>query len=230
MAYRFRLYAPTGVGITSLLVTKSNGATLCEVAPKGTSTACVDQSGMVVGLTITPYLEDGVSVSQWVVNVDGTVYYQYTDYCTIGYDDTVSNVQVRLEVDGTPTTTRYVTLEFDANGGSGAPSDVTFTGESEYVRGAIPSKQPTRSGYVFQGWSFDEDATSADYYAGVTYSWWASTDSNYSSTLYAVWSKSAGAAHIGNGYGFDRAAAYIWDGKWKKATPYIWDGKWKKGV
>ena len=122
MAYQLRLYAPTGAGITSLTVRNSEGTLLGRVAPKGTGTACFNQSGLTTGVTITPSLEDGVTVSLWVVNVDGTAYYQYTDTCTIGYDSTVSNIQIRLEVAGTPTTTYYASLPFNENGGTGAPS------------------------------------------------------------------------------------------------------------
>lgn len=128
----------------------------------------------------------------------------------------------------------YVTLSFNANGGSGAPSAQTYTGYNEYINLTLPSTIPTRSGYTFLGWSTSSSATSPSYYPGVTYSWWTSTSSSYGLTLYAVWQKQAstGKVQIGNGYGFDSYTPYIWyNGGWHKAVPYVWyNGGWKKGV
>lgn len=53
----------------------------------------------------------------------------------------------------------------------------------------LTSTIPSRSGYTFLGWSTSSTATSPSYYAGTTYSWWASTSSSYGLTLYAVWEK-----------------------------------------
>lgn len=134
---------------------------------------------------------------------------------------------------GGGSTTYYVTLSFNANGGSGAPGAVTFTGTSEYVCGTLPSTTPTRSGYTFVGWCFDSDGSSTIYPAGWTDNWWASTSSNYSATMYAVWTKQSagdGVVRIYTDNGFVSAVPYIWNGMWMKATPYVWNGQWKKGV
>ncbi len=74
-------------------------------------------------------------------------------------------------------TTSY-TLSYNANGGSGAPSNQT--GSTTYT---ISSIIPTRSGYTFLGWSMSSSATSATYSAGGSITLTANT------TLYAVWSK-----------------------------------------
>ena len=153
MAYRLRLYAPAGAGITSLTVRNSAGSLLGTGYPAGTGTACFDQSNLTTGVTITPTLENGVSVDQWVVNVDGEVYYQYTTTCSIGFVSTASNIQVRLEVTGSAVTTYYAALQFDANGGSGAPSGVSGSAETQYVSITLPYAQPVRTGYTFLGWS-----------------------------------------------------------------------------
>ena len=68
MAYQLRIYAPTGAGITSLEVLDSSGTLLGNVAPTGTGTPCFNKKGLTTGVTITPSLEDGVTVSMWVVN------------------------------------------------------------------------------------------------------------------------------------------------------------------
>ena len=69
-------------------------------------------------------------------------------------------------------------ISYDANGGSGAPSD-----QSKYYDSTITlrSGKPTRKGYLFKGWSTRSTALSADYQPGDRYS------SNSNLTLYAVW-------------------------------------------
>ena len=71
------------------------------------------------------------------------------------------------------------TYSFNANGGSGAPGNVTkWYGEQL----AVPSTKPTRANYSFLGWSTSSTASSADYQAGVSY--WTP---DKTTTLYAVW-------------------------------------------
>ena len=72
------------------------------------------------------------------------------------------------------------TVSYNANGGSGAPSSQTKT---QNVTLTLSSTQPTRNGYIFQGWSTSSTATSPTYYAGGSYS------TNASVTLYAVWTE-----------------------------------------
>ena len=69
-------------------------------------------------------------------------------------------------------------ISYNANGGSGAPSD-----QSKYYDSTITlrSGKPTRKGYLFKGWSTRSTALSADYQPGDRYS------SNSNLTLYAVW-------------------------------------------
>lgn len=69
-------------------------------------------------------------------------------------------------------------LKFDANGGTGAPSAITFEKKCNLT---IPTVVPTRSGYEFLGWSKSKDATNAAFSAGGT----ITVDSSV--TLYAVW-------------------------------------------
>ena len=70
------------------------------------------------------------------------------------------------------------TITFNANGGSGAPASQTKT---EGTALTLPTTRPTRSGYIFEGWSTTADATSANLEPGGNYS------SNANATLYAVW-------------------------------------------
>ncbi len=70
------------------------------------------------------------------------------------------------------------TISFNANNGSGAPSSLTqYYGDTV----TLPSTQPTRSGYSFQGWAASSTATTAKYAAGGSYI------IHGDETLYAVW-------------------------------------------
>lgn len=69
-------------------------------------------------------------------------------------------------------------ISFNANGGQNAPEPQTKTHDTDLV---LSSVKPTRIGYTFVGWSTDESASSAEYFAGGKYT------SNASATLYAVW-------------------------------------------
>ena len=88
------------------------------------------------------------------------------------------------------TTTLYAvwhqtaTVQFNANGGSGAPSSMSDTGAmgSSYSF-LIPATTPTKSGYQFKGWATSSTATEPEYsteaYITVQY--------GSTATLYAVW-------------------------------------------
>ena len=76
------------------------------------------------------------------------------------------------------------TLNFNANGGTGAPSALTYTGTTTSAHTfTIPSTTPSKSGFIFKGWSENSTATSASYSSGST----ISVPYNGSKTLYAVW-------------------------------------------
>lgn len=69
------------------------------------------------------------------------------------------------------------TINYNANGGSGAPPDQTVTNGAATLSSTIP----VRSGYIFLGWSTSSTAASAMYLTGSS----ISLESN--TTLYAVW-------------------------------------------
>lgn len=77
------------------------------------------------------------------------------------------------------------TLSYNANGGSGAPSNQTGsnTGTSPYYTFTVSSTVPTRTGYTFLGWSTSSSATSASYVGGNSFT----VTSSGTTTLYAVW-------------------------------------------
>lgn len=228
MAYRLRVYAPTR-GVEEVEARASGGGVLQYGPPEGTSTPCIDQDELTVGVTISATLAPGYAVDQWVVNIDGDVSYKTTTSCKISYSGTMSNVQVRLEVvEEAPQATYSATLRFSANGGTGAPGSITETGDGEYVDITIPRDEPTRTGYFFEGWADDDAATKAQYHPGRTYSWYA-TEAGYTHRLYAVWTKEqTGSVRLGP-Y-FELYTPYIWTSSgWQRATAHIWDNGWKRG-
>lgn len=77
------------------------------------------------------------------------------------------------------------TLAYNANGGSGAPSNQTGsnTGTSPYYTFTVSSTVPTRTGYTFLGWSTSSSATSASYTGGGS----ITVTSSGTTNLYAVW-------------------------------------------
>ena len=72
------------------------------------------------------------------------------------------------------------TVTFNANGGSGAPNNVTKWHNEDIT---IPSSVLVRSGYEFLGWGTSSTDTTADYSPGALYR------ENKSITLYAIWEK-----------------------------------------
>ncbi|MDO4356507.1 MAG: InlB B-repeat-containing protein, partial [Clostridia bacterium] len=88
------------------------------------------------------------------------------------------------------------TLNFNANGGTNAPSSLTYGTDDRYTKShtfTIPSEIPTRDGYTFKGWADTANATSASRQPNGTILV-AQTATGYnggsvSKTLYAVWEK-----------------------------------------
>lgn len=70
------------------------------------------------------------------------------------------------------------TVSFDANGGSGAPSDQTKT---YGVTLKLSSVKPTKTDYIFQGWAKSSTASVAIYQPGDDF------NENSNTKLYAVW-------------------------------------------
>ena len=79
------------------------------------------------------------------------------------------------------------TLNYDANGGTGAPASQTYKATSEYEKShtfTISSQAPTRDGYTFAGWADKENAAAAKYFGGDQITL---TKDNPTKTIYAVW-------------------------------------------
>lgn len=70
------------------------------------------------------------------------------------------------------------TVSYDANGGTGAPSSQTKTYGKTLT---LSSTEPTKDGYLFQGWATSSTATEPEYQTSGNYT------GNAAITLYAVW-------------------------------------------
>lgn len=85
-----------------------------------------------------------------------------------------------------------LTITYNANGGSGAPSSQThLINTTSKISGA----KPTRDKYVFLGWSTSSTATKATYIADGQYTNNSFTD-GAAVTLYAVWLKKSPSIYI----------------------------------
>lgn len=81
------------------------------------------------------------------------------------------------------------TVKYNANGGTGAPSNQTKThGKTLTLSNAVP----TRTNYTFKGWATSASATTAMYQPGGSYT------ANAAVTLYAVWELSYTKPKISN--------------------------------
>ena len=90
-----------------------------------------------------------------------------------------------------PTTKYTYTLNYDANGGTGAPASQSYSEASTKSPlthiFTVSDTEPTRVGYTFKGWSKNNGGTE-EYHAGNDYPLTARKDNpNVSATLYAVW-------------------------------------------
>lgn len=74
------------------------------------------------------------------------------------------------------------TVSYNANGGSGAPSNQT---KQHDITLTLSSTKPTRGGYEFAGWGTSATDTGVKYAAGGQYT------ENASITLYAIWTNAA---------------------------------------
>lgn len=80
------------------------------------------------------------------------------------------------------------TLNYDANGGTGAPTSQTYKATSQYEMShefTISSQKPTRENYTFLGWSTNRNATTAEYQPN------GKIIVTSTATLYAVWKEDA---------------------------------------
>lgn len=110
-------------------------------------------------------------------------YSSHSDSYVFGIDFAGDIYGVRTSKTGSlalTTQSRSLYVQYDANGGSGAPSKTYFYGTTESI--TLSSTEPTRTGYTFAGWNTKADGT------GTTYAKGANIGTRTSNlTLYAKW-------------------------------------------
>lgn len=118
----------------------------------------------------------------------------YEGYTFLGWSTSSAALTVEYvagdEIDTTSNITLYAVwkenathvITFDANGGEGEPDDMSCVSDSNGVATVtLPTSEPTRSGFIFIGWSEDDEATTATYTPGGSITLYGDV------TLYAVW-------------------------------------------
>lgn len=131
----------------------------------------------------------------------------YTDYYKLFHYTKTENLESTTAVSASSSSTQVISnvkayvkyksafsVSYNANGGSGAPSAQT---KSYGAALTLSSTKPTRTGYVFLGWSTNKSATAATYAAGGSFTSEADT------TLYAVWTKPSGMCGTSATWGYD---------------------------
>lgn len=99
------------------------------------------------------------------------------------------------------------TLAYNANNGSGAPSNQTGSNVvvSPSYTFTISSTKPTRAGYEFLGWSTSSSATTASYSSGGS----ITVTQSGTTTLYAVWKLLATVRIVNSSSGLDTYRIYV---------------------
>lgn len=159
-----------------------------SLSPSSASTAQTGSGNVTVSVVLkTPsFTRSGYKLKGWATSSGGGVAYSF--------GGTLSHVFTYSGSDQTYNTTlyavweaEYVYLNFNANGGSGAPAQQT---RLKGVSSKLPSTVPTRSGYKFAGWSWYSSGT------GTIYQPSALVSITKNSTLYAVWQQQSSTASV----------------------------------
>ncbi len=129
-------------------------------------------SNPVLGDLETP-TKDGYTFLGWYTAETGGN--KVTETSVITEDTTI---YAHWKDNETPSSPNTYTVSYDANGGSGAPSNQTKT---EDVELKLSTVKPTREGYIFKGWTTASSGENVVYDSGATYT------ANSDITLYAVW-------------------------------------------
>ncbi len=157
---------------TYTVILNGNGATSGEMSNLNMT---YDKPQALPGNT---FKRDGYTFFGWSTNKDATTA-QYADKGTVNNLTSKNNEIVELYALWKKT----ITITYNANGGSGAPSVTTGTifNAQTSVNIKLSDVKPTREGYSFNGWTITKDSTQVDCQPGGTYLF--SNDT----TLYAVW-------------------------------------------
>ncbi|WP_419022593.1 InlB B-repeat-containing protein, partial [Holdemanella sp.] len=147
----------------------ANGGTFSDGSTTWTKKIYSGERNYFSQMEIPTLTLSGCTADGWyMTNASGTVYRQYFDTG----DATKFYAHWNCSSSGgetgggeTPTPTTY-TVKYDANGGTGAPSNQTKKqGESL----TISTAKPTKTGYTFTSWNTKKDGTGTKYDIGASY-------------------------------------------------------------
>ena len=145
----------------------------------GATASSVHTYGTAKALTANGYYRDGYTFQGWSTDKNATSA-AYTDKQKVLNLTSVAGGTVTLYAVWKPNT---YTVQYDANGGSGATASSVHTyGTAK----ALTANGYYRDGYTFQGWSTDRNATYAPY-ADTQYVLNLTSTAGGTVTLYAVW-------------------------------------------
>ena len=159
--------APTTTTYTATFY--ANGGTFSDGSTTWSKTIYSGARNYFSQMGIPTLTKSGCTADGWyMTNASGTVYRQYFDTG----DATKFYAHWNCSSSGgetgggeNPTPTTY-TVKYDANGGTGAPSNQTKKqGESL----TISTAKPTKTGYTFTSWNTKKDGTGTKYDIGASY-------------------------------------------------------------
>lgn len=130
------------------------------------------------------------TTNAWIYNKDMS---GATGEITFGLSwNTSGGVSTTIRITGgkdLPATNVDAILNYDANGGTGAPASQSKSGpKGSSATFTVSSTTPTRDGYTFKGWNTDPSGNGTAYEAGKT----ISVAYGSTTTLYAQWEKTPG--------------------------------------
>ena len=170
MVYYFKRSAP--VSVTYTLSYNANGGNGAPSAQRGSSTT----GSYTFTIPNTTPTKSGNTFLGWSMNQNATVPSYYP-----GSRITVTGATTLYAVWEAVQTASY-TLRFDANGGNGAPADMTGSNTGTSYTFTIPNTTPTKTGFTFKGWATSQTATEPAYQPNSSI-----VVSSGVTTLYAVW-------------------------------------------
>lgn len=166
---------------TTAVIPKVNSYTVTYNANGGTGAPSAQTKSYGTNLTLssTKPTRTGYSFQGWATSSSGSVVYKAG--ASYSADQSVTLYAVWKA--------NTYTVTYNANGGSGAPSNQTKTYGKELT---LSSTKPTRANYTFKGWGTSTSATTISYAAGAKYT------KNAAITLYAIWELSYAKPRITN--------------------------------
>ena len=176
-AWKTTVYANGAIGVPAR---ESHTVSYNANGGSGAPSAQTKWYGSILTLSGTKPSRYGYTFQGWCKNsATGSVNYQPNSQ--YGYDENATMYAVWSP--------NPYTITYNANGGSGAPSNQTKYHDQNIT---LSGTRPSKTNYNFLGWATSSGATSASYQPSSTYT------QNSNITLYAVWQLAYKAPRISN--------------------------------